>query len=143
MQQHGTQGVAVFALWSYIFFNLAAAAGTLQTREYLEMDYQKWGRSILPAFQSHILPHREFLGNPLFGPPDRTTLPVPHRDLPALREYLKTMFRLLYSYEVVMRECGQDPKWEEEVVYSICDIVSGIKRDVRTEDASYTVRFAC
>jgi hypothetical protein len=53
------------------------------------------------------------------------------------------MSSLLYSYEVVMRECGQDAKWEEQVVYSICSIVSGIKQDVRAEDASYTVRFAC
>jgi len=136
--QYGTDGVATLALWSYIFFNLAAAAGTLQTEEYLEMRHQPWTLCGSDCFPSQILPHQEFIGNPRSL--DAPTAPILHRDLPVLRKYLKTMFRSLYMYEVVMRECGQDVKWEEKTVYSIRRMVVGTKED-RKEDGS--IRFAC
>ena len=33
----------------------------------------------------------------------------------AIREYLKTLFALMYRYDVLMRECGRDPEWEAEL----------------------------
>ena len=38
-----------------------------------------------------------------------------HGDMEAMREYLKNLFALMYRYDVLMRECGMDPKWEEEL----------------------------
>ena len=38
-----------------------------------------------------------------------------HGDMEAMRDYLKTLFALMYRYDVLMRECGMDPKWEEEL----------------------------
>jgi hypothetical protein len=42
-----------------------------------------------------------------------------HEDMGAMREYLKTLFGLMYRYDVLMRECGQDPKWETELAFCV------------------------
>ncbi|KAF6756177.1 hypothetical protein DFP72DRAFT_1008215 [Ephemerocybe angulata] len=32
-----------------------------------------------------------------------------------LKDYIKLLFRILYTYDMVARECGVDPGWEEEI----------------------------
>jgi hypothetical protein len=147
--QPGFEGVVIFALRPYIFFNLAAAAGTLRTGEYLKMMTYMSGFSPASLFPSQTLPHREFFGNPWagtwVGQLDPARLPIPHHDLPGLREYLNTLFSLLYSYDVVMRECGQDPQWEKEVVCAIRSTVIRVKTEyVKIDDGpGFTPRFVC
>ena len=123
--QPGFVGVALFALGPYILYNMAAATGTLQTGEYLHVQksYLNQIAVHLPPFPSHTLPHREFFSNPQASPFNIPTTPPLHHDLPRLQEYLKSLFSLLYCYEVVVRECGQDPRWEEEVVTSTRRVV--------------------
>jgi len=63
-------------------------------------------------FDAQQISHWAFFGHGF--PKDVRSIDI-HDDLPQLREYLKKLFSLLYRYDVVMRECGLDPKWEEEV----------------------------
>ncbi|KAG6915760.1 hypothetical protein DXG01_009997 [Tephrocybe rancida] len=112
----GFSRVMESALHVYIEFNMWAAMGLLEGGEYLEMEDYKW--MLMHATESmdypgHQVPHRAYL-NTL--PKDaKTGRPVVHHDLAGLKEYLKTNFRLLYQYDMLVRECGMETEWEGEI----------------------------
>jgi hypothetical protein len=40
----------------------------------------------------------------------------PRADIPALADYLKWCFAMLYRYDMLLNECGLDSNWEREIV---------------------------
>jgi len=136
------------ALLVYVLLNLFAAAGMLQENgdgnQYLETDeYRCMVRCSTQSmdYPAQQLPHRAFLDALPKDP--ASSLPAVHHDLAGLKEYLKTVFCLLYRYDMVVRECGLDPGWEGEIVglfeYSIG---RGVRIERRTLDGEYISRFA-
>jgi hypothetical protein len=124
----GFSRVAEAALRAYLFFNVQAAADTLRGGQYMEM--RSYHDILLDLtctmdYDAQQLPHKAFLRPYLRN----STLGV-HDDYDGLREYLKMLFSLLYRYDMVARECGVDPKWEEQIVCWV-----GSMWSVRTEYA--------
>lgn len=124
-----------------MFFNIVVATGTLDGGEYREMQYYRGMlRSLMYSmdFPAQQIPHREFfvgagitqdhavLYPMLIVDPDKL-VPAVHGDLGCLKAYLKVLFKLIYRYDVVMRECGVDPELDGEVVYTVAELAKGIK----------------
>ncbi|KAF9459795.1 hypothetical protein BDZ94DRAFT_987331 [Collybia nuda] len=125
----GFSRVAETAMGLYIFFNFASAADILRGGEYLEID--RYRRILHSSVQSmdycaQQLPHRAFFGwSNQRLPPARVQV---HGDLNRLQEYLKELFRLLYQYDIVIRECGVDPEWESVIISAFrYDVFRGLK----------------
>jgi len=122
----GFSRVMESALRSYMFFNAAAVTGTLYNGRYMAMS--EYGSliseiAISMDYPAQQIPHRIFLQQcGLLGSHEsvasgrlRKDMAV-HADYGRLREYLKTLFALMYRYDVLLRECGLDPEWEGELV---------------------------
>ncbi|KAG6864687.1 hypothetical protein C0991_007898 [Blastosporella zonata] len=107
------------ALHVYVMLNMWAAMGLLEGGEYLEVYDYKWMLSHSTHnmdYAGHQVAHREYF-NKL--PQDKKTgLPMVHHDFAALKEYVKTNFRLLYLYDMFLKEFGLDPRWESEIAVS-------------------------
>lgn len=59
-----------------------------------------------------------------------------------LEEYLKHLLALLYRYEVVVRECGKDPEWQNKVVsYPVCRVFGVSSVSEQGEDGRWYYRF--
>jgi hypothetical protein len=105
----GFSRVEESALASYLFFNVVAAAGILENGKYRDLNSYSQLVSLVTDsmdYDGQQLPHRGFFRK---RDADSTTEDV--------HEYLKTLFRLLYRYDMVLRECGRETRWEEEVVF--------------------------
>ena len=121
----GFSRVMESALQSYMFFNTIAAMDILENGVY--MTIPEYGSIIRETtfpmdFPAQQIPHRLFFqqcGLKL----DAYTYESLGRDLAVhgdygrLREHLKLLFALLYRYDMLLRECGLDPKWESQLVY--------------------------
>ncbi|CAA7269994.1 unnamed protein product [Cyclocybe aegerita] len=126
------------AVHAYMYFNCAEATNSLENGQYaLPRSYSRllqeisWGMDY-PAQQ---IPHLNFLKacgvldeNGHYKAVKRNLDShtrnwgeevLVHKDYGRLKEYMKTLFEQMYRYDVLMRECGLDPKWEEEVGYSL------------------------
>lgn len=144
----GFSRVLESALLAYVLLNLFAAAGMLQEtgneKEYLETEEYKgmvWSSTRNMDYPAQQLPHRAFL-NPLPKDP-KSGLPEVHQDFAGLKEFMKSMFSLLYRYDMVVRECGLDPSWESEIVGLFeYHIGRGVKIERLTVDGKYISRFA-
>jgi hypothetical protein len=109
--------VSESALVMYLFINVIAASNLLDNGKYTESTNYASIVSLVTDtmdFDGQQAPHRAFFKDRGVGSP-----PIIHDDLPRLREYLKTLFRLLYRYDMVLRECGKDPRWEEDITFWI------------------------
>ncbi|KAG6856706.1 hypothetical protein H0H87_001495 [Tephrocybe sp. NHM501043] len=100
------------ALHVYIRLNLWAAMGIFEGGEYLEMNSRSLERDASMAMQ-HVgdQAHRELFG---YRQGLVTEGPVVHGDLKRL-EHLKKISQLLYRYDMLLKECGIDPGWEDEI----------------------------
>jgi hypothetical protein len=130
----GFSRVKDLAVRAYLFFNSAEATGILDDGRYTRShSYSKLlgelGESMdYPAQQ---VPHQEFFRScGLYGDEfflnsarrgrvilseDTSRDIYVHQNRPLLNEYMKTLFSLLYRYDVVMQECGLEPLWELEI----------------------------
>jgi len=137
----GFSRVAESGLQLYLFVNVVVAMGMLENGEYLELP--KYARMVYDFtcpmdFPAQQCIHQKFLN--AFPKDAETSLPEIHKDLPRLRDYLRTVFSLLYRYDIVLRECGIAPEWEEGLVaFGLRDLVEGAKvRSIETEDGWVT-----
>lgn len=138
----GFSRIAESALVAYIFFNVVAAAELLGNGKYTEMMSYSSVVSLVTAsmdYDGQQLPHRSFFQSCRREPAQS---PSVHDDLSRLREYLKTLFRMLYHYDMVVRECGKDPKWEEEIIMWIKWLWSiPTQTDYDPVEERYTTKF--
>jgi len=122
------------ALRAYLFFNAAEAANTLANGEYTHADeyrvlLMEVGMSMdYPAQQ---VPHHHFFRScgvydQVIGTSSRHRDIHVHKDIDLLKEYLKTLFALLYRYDLLLRECAIEPSWELEISrnYPINKVIS-------------------
>lgn len=136
----GVSRVAEEAVAAYIYLNLIIAmreggsnvcdlvdTGEEKRRNYMECaSYRRLLCRVAGSYDgdAQTLVHRVFLlgdaGEPFGhgGVPNRDIL----EDIDGVRDYLKGIWRIMVTYDVVVREVGGDPAWEEE-----CEMVlSGI-----------------
>ncbi len=132
----GFSRVMQSALRAYMFFNSAEATNILANGEYTYSDgYESLLREV--AASMNQAPHRHFLQScGLFDEsgffktfsihdPDWMRGVYVHTNLDPLHEYLKTLFSLLYRYDLLLRECEIEPGWESEFahVYPINKVI--------------------
>jgi hypothetical protein len=108
------------ALRAYLYFNAAEATDTLANGEYTRADEYRWllmeeGMLVnYPGLQE--VPHHHFLRScGLYDKENIEANPHVHKDLGLLKEYIKTLFAILYRYDLLLRECGIEPGWESEI----------------------------
>jgi hypothetical protein len=82
-------------------------------------------------YDAHNLPHRMFFRTRREMPADFD----PRADLSALKEYLSACFEMLYRYDMLLSECGVDPKWEREIVFALNRIWGFNLDEIKTEEA--------
>jgi hypothetical protein len=134
----GVSRVAEEAIKAYIYLNLLVAmrengSGVCDVVEGSEgkerrnyMDCESYGRMLQSVAgrydgDAQTLVHRQFF----LGDLDRSfgCGEVPRgdllEDLEQLTEYLKGVWRVMVTYDVVIREAGGDPKWEKECEFTI------------------------
>ncbi|KAG6847229.1 hypothetical protein H0H93_009396, partial [Arthromyces matolae] len=113
----GFSRVMESALLAYVGINMWVAMGLLEGGEYLEIskDYREmvYNSTHNMDYCGHQVAHRGFLNT--LPKDEKTGLPELHKDWKGLKKYLKTNFRLLYVYDMLLRECGIDPEWESEI----------------------------
>ena len=132
----GFSRVMESALQSYMFFNTIAAMDILENGVYMTIpEYRSIIReTTFPMdFPAQQIPHRLFfqkcglkLNTYTYESVGRDL--AVHGDYGRLREHLKLLFALLYRYDMLLRECGLDPKWESQLLY-----VFPLRWVVRTE----------
>ncbi|KAJ2912780.1 hypothetical protein MD484_g7637, partial [Candolleomyces efflorescens] len=66
---------------------------------------------------------------PIGASGDDDGIPLMHLDMSHLDEYLKLNFALLYKYDMVLRECGREPEWENEVTGLMGLWVKGVEME--------------
>jgi len=126
--QFGFSRAMESALVSYIFFNTAAAMDILENGAYMDMNEYKTMVMRTMTFNDRpdLQPenplqlffqqcgmtsgsyHNESQGRDMAVDGDYGRLQV--------RDHLKLLFALLYRYDLLLRECGLEPKWENELV---------------------------
>jgi hypothetical protein len=132
----GFDHVASTALVAYIFFNVLEAIPS--TSNWQEIQSYKKALHILTCsgdHDVHALPHRMFFHNNeniWKGEPYDV---YPNADLSALKEYLKLCFTMLYRYDMLLRECGLDPMWEREIVFTLNRLWDFKLDDIEKEEA--------
>jgi hypothetical protein len=134
----GFYRVRQLALWAYMFFNSAEATDILANGEYTHSDsYGSLLREVTTFMDQ--TPHLHFLQScGLFDEtgsfktysihnlnPDWMQGLYVHTNFDSLHEYLKTLFSLLYRYDLLLRECEIEPGWELELarVYPINKVI--------------------
>jgi hypothetical protein len=147
----GVSRVAEEAVKAYIYLNLIIAMreGGSDICDFVDeggeneggkrrkfMDCESYRRMLMDVAGSYdgdaqTLVHRVFfLGDPgeSFGWRD-----VPERDvlvdMERVREYLKGVWRVMVTYDVVIREAGGDPAWEKECEFAFSNIL-GVRYEV-------------
>ena len=123
----GFSRTAESSLRAYIFFNLTAAMNILDDGKYENADQYPRLVKYLSDSMDHDgqqVPHRMFFDEYRVPGGKWDPSPVVHQDLPRLRQYMKDLFALLYRFDVIMKECGLDPKWDNEIQHSL-EIILG------------------
>ncbi|KIJ66695.1 hypothetical protein HYDPIDRAFT_149566 [Hydnomerulius pinastri MD-312] len=114
---YGFCRVAESALAAYIYFNTASAMGLLETGEWLQTgSFEFLFRESTWCHNAQCLPHREFYQLLKDGP--SLSLPIEIGDYQRLEHFLRVLFRILYQYDALLRECGVDWWWEDEITNS-------------------------
>jgi hypothetical protein len=125
----GFSRTAESSLRAYIFFNLVAAMNILDDGKYQKADqYPRLVRylSCSMDYDGQQVPHRMMFFDEYRVPGGKLDpSPAVHQDLPRLRQYMKDLFAMLYRFDVIMRECGLDPKWDNEIESSFETILEG------------------
>ncbi|KAJ7184354.1 hypothetical protein C8R46DRAFT_1063820 [Mycena filopes] len=134
-----------WALEAYIVFNVLLSKVELHADErYKAMrSYQRMCRMLTLStdYDAHTYPHREFLWGSLEHYVREEDLD-PLGDSNKLHEYLKTCFRLLYRYDMLVRECGRTVDWESHVAGTVGTLWR-LKGDyVTNEEGDTVIRFA-
>ncbi len=125
----GFSRVKESAIRSYLFFNAAEATGILHTGQYTLSDNYESVLSDMGGcmdFPAQQIPHQEFLklcgvfdDNFLGGRRwiDRSWVKdvYLHLNHGLLKEHMKTLFALIYRYDVLMKECALDPLLDLEI----------------------------
>ena len=111
---------------AYLFFNSAEATGILDDGRYTQSHYYPILLRELATsmdYPAQQIPHREFFkscgvlkGRDIFSAESANIYVHQNREL--LKEYMKTLFSLMYRYDVIARECGLEPSWEKEIGYT-------------------------
>ena len=123
----GFSRVKESALSAYLFFNSAEATGILEDGRYARSHlYPNLLRELGTTmdYPAQQIPHQEFFrsygilkgGGILCG--DSANDIYVHQNRELLKEYMKTLFSLMYRYDVIVRECGLEPSWEKEIGYT-------------------------
>ncbi|KAF8063174.1 hypothetical protein FPV67DRAFT_231517 [Lyophyllum atratum] len=127
----GFSEVASCALLSYIFLNFAVAAGMLK-----KGGNERWGCVNVEFTLSNLHVPCGTSHSPddvVFPFPVNTSAPElfqdDARDLRQYHGYVKELFRILYQYDALMRECQLDPQWEQEIIYALARITYELKLD--------------
>ena len=121
----GFSCLMVTALRAYMYFNAAEATNTLENGQYTHADdYRELLMEVgkMADYPAQQIPHKHFFESQYIAH-DRGARSerewahdiFVHKDLGLLKEYLKTLFALLYRYDLLLRECAIDPKWELEI----------------------------
>ncbi|KAF8063176.1 hypothetical protein FPV67DRAFT_1505346 [Lyophyllum atratum] len=127
----GFSEVASCALLSYVFLNFAAAAGMLK-----KGGYERWGcvdveftlsNLHIPCETSH--PPDDVVFQFFLSTSEWGLFQDGARDLHQYHDYVKELFRILYQYDALMRECHLDPQWEQKILYALHRITYGLKLD--------------
>jgi hypothetical protein len=116
------------SLQAYIFFNLATAMGILEDGRYKELDcYPRLVGYLNDSmdYDGQQVPHRKFFDQYRAPGGEQGKSPAVHQDLPRLKQYMKDLFAMIYRFDVVMKECGLDPKWDYEIPGALDMIVLG------------------
>jgi hypothetical protein len=105
------------ALRAYLYFNSAEATNTFANGEYTRADeYQQFTlyERILGNYH-HVLLSCDVYDQKFID--DNPWVFDIHlqKDLGFLKEYIKTLFAILYRYDLLLRECGIEPGWETEI----------------------------
>ena len=98
---------------THILFNMLGQADLFRNGEYKEIGIFKRSADGLVCtmdYDAQQVPHRTFLTPSLEG------LDKVCSDPDAMNEYLRTLFRMMYQYDMIARECGIEPDWEEEII---------------------------
>ena len=114
----GFSRVAEYGMRVYLFVNIVVAMGILENGEYLELpSYARMVNEVTSCvdFPAQRCIHQTFLDS--FPKDVKTSLPEIHSDPPRLRDYMRSVFSLLYRYDMVLRECGIAPEWEQEIAW--------------------------
>jgi len=125
----GFSRVMELALQSYMFFNAVVATDILEDGVYMALpEYRSIIRETTFSmdYPAQQIPHQLFFqqcGMTLDGYQSMTIANVGrdmvmHRDYGRPREHLKLLFALMYWYDALLRECGLDPEWDSQLVYS-------------------------
>jgi len=124
----GISRVMDSALRAYLYLNVAEATNTLTNGKYthsLEYGYMLTEVATMNYQSAQEIPHHQFLRS--CGVYDQGFIGIKgkewewardlyvHKDFGLLKEYLKTLFALLYRYDLLLRECGIEPRWELEI----------------------------
>jgi len=126
------------ALRAYLYFNVAEATNTLTNGKYTySKEYGDLLKDVATVnyYSAQEIPHHQFLQScGVYGYEHSydtcqgfiginrnrdegewsRDLHV-HKDFGRLKEYLKTLFALLYRYDLLLRECEIEPRWEWEI----------------------------
>jgi hypothetical protein len=119
----GFDYAASTALTAYIFFNVLEA--TPAASKCLELHSYKHVLHSLTCsgdYDAHTLPHRMFFRTGDQARRGEARDFDPRADFSALKDYLKWCFAILYKYDMLLKECGLDPNWEREIVYTLNSI---------------------
>lgn len=105
------------AIQAYVFFNAMEAVGCLSNGAYTHTPEYRWLISQIAVsmdYSGHQVTHEEFLRScGLLGKKAEETLVHAHYE--KLQEYLKTLFAIMYRYDVLAKEIGLDPEWEANI----------------------------
>jgi hypothetical protein len=144
----GVSRVAEEALKAYVYLNLLVAMreGGSGVCDFVEgredegrrkyMDCESYGRMLQSVAgrydgDAQTIIHRLFLlGDPVisFGHAEVSKKDV-LVDLEKLIEYLKGVWRVMITYDVVIREAGGDPRWEKECEFAF-SFMFGVRYDL-------------
>jgi hypothetical protein len=125
----GFSRVKESAVRAYMFFNSAEATGILEDGRYARSHfYTELLRELRNSmdYPAQQVPHQEFFNSIMDGSaqggrdgisenPGKNIYVHHWQNRALLQEYMKTLFSLMYRYDLIMRECGSEPDWELDI----------------------------
>lgn len=120
------------ALGAYMLSNVAEATGILENGKYEELTEMPGSLLMLPEiaidmyYPAPQIPHEQSLRHcGVLGDGRKPWVPYGvvwnpkegyiHADYARLQEHLTMLFELMYRCNMLLRECGVDPKWDIEL----------------------------
>ncbi|KAJ8473352.1 hypothetical protein ONZ45_g16327 [Pleurotus djamor] len=114
----GFSRVAESAMLMYIFINALTASKCLdQAHEFSRFSSIAHLVTDSMDFCAQQIPHQKFLLDRSRG--SFHLRENPFDDLLAVKAYLKELFKLLYTYDMLVRECRKSPRLEHEVIWAV------------------------